>query len=56
MNISADIDRGMCCAECTTYFVAAHGRRVICGFCARRIGTPAVVARDLTISTQKERA
>lgn len=38
---SEDVMKGRCCAECTVYFVKAHGYPVVCRNCA-----PAYTAKE----------
>lgn len=33
-RLTPDAARGACCADCTTYFVEAHGYPVVCSSCA----------------------
>jgi len=55
VNIERDIENGACCAECTTHYLLAHGYRVVCGFCAARIGAISMFVRGLVLATNREK-
>jgi hypothetical protein len=55
VNITADIEQGRCCAECTTYFLAAHGRRVVCTLCAAKMTLLAIAKLGCEVATLAEK-